>query len=177
MANYSKESERTKIGEFLFTRIQQLAADLIRDPVSKFILLFGGSRSGKTAILVCLIFLRAFLFPGSRHLIARFRFNHAKTSLWYDTLPKVARAMGLNGVIKWNKADWFIQFDNGSEIWVAGLDDKERLEKVLGNEYATIYLNEASQISYLALVTLMSRLAQRIAGLKNKIFIDCPPLS
>jgi hypothetical protein len=27
---------------------------------------------------------------------------------------------------------------NGSEIWFSGLDDKERTEKILGQEYVTI---------------------------------------
>lgn len=165
----------TAYGEFITTVAQQKAIDLLADFKGLFILFYGGSRSGKTAIIIAIILLRAYFFPGSRHLIARFRFNHAKTSLWYDTIPKVARLIGLSRGMKWNKADWFIKFENGSEIWIAGLDDKERLEKVLGNEYATIYLNEASQISYLALTTVMSRLAQKIEGLKNKIFIDCNP--
>ena len=50
--------------------------------------LFGGSRSGKTFIIIRSIIIRA-CKTKSRHLIARFRFNHAKTSIWYDTLPKV----------------------------------------------------------------------------------------
>lgn len=161
-------------GDFFLTRIQKIAMFLLSGP-AVFVLLYGGSRSGKTAILVFSVFIRAMLFPGSRHLIARFRFNHAKTSLWYDTMPKIAKAMHIQGKIKWNKSDWFLIFDNGSEVWIAGLDDKERLEKVLGNEYATIYINEASQTSYLALLTLMSRLAQKIEGLKNKFYIDCNP--
>ena len=36
--------------------------------------------------------------------------------------------------VKWdlNKTDWFVQFPNGAQIWFAGLDDKERTEKILG---------------------------------------------
>lgn len=30
----------------------------------------------------------------------------------------------------------------GSQIWIAGLDDKERVEKTLGQEYATLSFNE-----------------------------------
>lgn len=170
-----KPIERRRYGDFFLTIAQQKALDLLAASSAVFVLFYGGSRSGKTAFIVLVIFFRAYFFPESRHLVARFRFNHAKTSLWYDTFPKVAKLTGLRKVMKWNKADWFIKFDNGSEIWLAGLDDKERLEKVLGNEYATIYLNEASQTSYLALTTVMSRLAQKIEGLKNKIFIDCNP--
>lgn len=129
--------------------------------------------SGKTAIFIYAIFIRAIYCPGSRHLIARYRFNHAKTSLWYDTLPKIAKLMGIYDDCEWNKSDWFIKIGE-SEIWIAGLDDKDRVEKVLGNEYATIYLNEASQISYSSFNTVKTRLAQKCA-LKNKMYIDCNP--
>lgn len=173
LTDYKKSPVRTR--QFILTFIQAKALSLIIKSTATFVLLFGGSRSGKTAFLIFLIFYLADKYPNSRHLVARFRFNHAKTSLWYDTIPKVTRLMGMKGELHFNKADWFVRLPNGSEVWIAGLDDKERLEKVLGNEYATIYINEASQTSYLALTTLMSRLAQRIEGFRNRFFIDCNP--
>ena len=63
----------------------------------------------------------------------------------------------------WNKSDWFIEFTNGSQIWLGGLDDKDRTEKVLGNEYASIFINEASQVSYASYAILLTRLAQKTA--------------
>jgi hypothetical protein len=59
-----------------------------------------------------------------------------------------------------NKTDLYARFDNGSEIWFGGLDDKERTEKILGNEYATIYLNECSQIPWNSRNIAVTRLAQ-----------------
>lgn len=53
-----------------------------------------------------------------------------------------------------------MRFDNGAEVWFGGLDDKERVEKILGKEYATIYVNEASQVAYETVLTLRTRLAQ-----------------
>lgn len=155
------------------TKIQQAAYDLIGKGYT-FILLFGGSRSGKTFFLIWVIFMRAVLCPGSRHLICRFRFNHAKVSLWYDTIPKV---MKLFPHIKFkpNKSDWYIELPNEAQIWITGLDDKERVEKILGNEYLTIYINEGSQVSYDAYTTVLTRLAQKIKGAKNRVFIDCNP--
>jgi phage terminase large subunit len=43
-----------------------------------------------------------------------------------------------------NKTDWYATLPNGSQIWFAGLDDKERAEKILGMEFVTIYFNECS---------------------------------
>jgi hypothetical protein len=67
-------------------------------------------------------------------------------------------------------------------VWLAGLDDKERVDKVLGKEFATTYENEASEISYDAHTTLESRLAQKVpitAGegqfLAQKNYIDLNP--
>lgn len=47
-----------------------------------------------------------------------------------------------------------------SRIFLTGLDEKERVEKILGSEYATVYPNEASQIPYSSVLTLRTRLAQ-----------------
>lgn len=137
--------------------------------------LFGGSRSGKTFIIVRSVLVRA-IKQKSRHLIARFRFNHVKTSIWYDTLPKVLALCFPDLPVKYNKSDWFISLPNGSEVWFGGVDDKERVEKILGNEYSTIYLNEVSQISYDAVTMLQTRLAEN-SGLELRFWYDFNPPS
>ncbi len=123
----------------------------------------GGGRSGKTFLIVRNIVFRALKAPGSRHLITRFRFNHLKGSIISDTFPKVM-ALCFPQVKGWepNKTEWYSEFPNGAQIWFSGLDDKQRLDKVLGSEYATIYLNECSQISWDARETVKTRAAQLI---------------
>ena len=138
-------------------------------------LLEGGGRSGKTFIALYAILVRALRVP-SRHLIARFRFAHAKQAICYDTMPAVLEAMGIREFVHLNKTDWFYELPNGSTIWVGGLDDKERTEKILGNEYATIFLNEASQISYAGYEMLVTRLNPP-KGLHGRIIIDYNPPS
>lgn len=140
---------------------------------------YGGSRSGKTTIITRNVFLRA-LKKKSRHLVTRFRFNHAKTSLWHDTFPKVIE-MCFPGVdFHYNKSDFFISvepansFGGESQIWLGGVDDKERIEKILGNEYSTIYANECSQIGYDAITMLRTRLAES-SGLPLKFYYDLNP--
>ena len=132
--------------------------------------------SGKSFIIIRQIILRALKEAGSRHLVSRFAFNHAKQSLWHDTIPKVL-SLCFPGVKPiQNKSDWFLEFPNKSQIWLGGLDDKERTEKVLGNEYATLFINECSQVSYSSYSTLLTRLAQN-TGLVNRVFLDCNPPS
>lgn len=142
---------------------------------AKYILLFGGSRSGKTFILVYTILCRAAKAPGSRHVILRYRFNSVKQSVFMDTLPKAAKLCFPELKYKENRSDWFIRLPNGAEIWIAGLDDKERVDKILGKEYCTIYFNESSEISYLAVTTALSRLAQNCPKIPNKAYFDCNP--
>ncbi len=122
----------------------------------------GGGRSGKTFLIVRNIVMRALKAKGSRHLICRFRFNHLKASIIADTFPKVM-ALCFPGVQwKMNQTDWYAELPDGSQIWFAGLDDKQRLDKVLGSEFATIYLNECSQISWEARETVKTRAAQLV---------------
>jgi len=146
--------------EFTLTSKQEEAIDLISSP-AKHILLYGGSRSTKTFTLVRSKVIRALAVPSSRHLIARFRFNSVKKSVMLDTFPKVMRLCWPG--MKWHQdnVDFYAKFQNGSELWFGGLDDKERAEKILGNEYATITLNECSQISYSNRLLLITRLAQK----------------
>jgi len=58
---------------------------------------------------------------------------------------------------------------------MAGLDDKDRVEKILGQEYATLYFNECSQIPYSSVLVAQTRLAQNIPGLVNRALYDCNP--
>lgn len=135
--------------------------------------LLGGSRSGKTFAIIRSIIIRACKIK-SRHLIARKHFNHVKISIWYDTLPKVLAICFPKLVVEFNKSDWFITLPNGSEIWFGGVDDKERVEKILGNEYSTIYLNESSQLSYDSVTVLQTRLAEN-SGLDLRMWYDFNP--
>lgn len=170
------------------TEKQRQANRLLAGP-ARNIMLRGGSRSGKTFVLVRAIIQRAINAPGSRHVIFRFRFNHAKTSVWSDTLPKVLKLCFPDLRVRFDKTDFYVELPTGSQVWIAGLDDKERVEKILGQEYATLYFNESSQIPWSSVETAMSRLAQKVelapaiaeatgrAYLALKAYFDCNPPS
>jgi hypothetical protein len=138
-------------------------------------MLYGGSRSGKTFVLVRALMTRALAYK-SRHAMLRYRFNHIKASIIYDTLPKVMELCfpGVADHCHLDKTDWFYKLPNGSEVWFGGLDDKERTEKILGQEYATVYLNECSQIPWASRNMAMTRLAQN-TPLRLKAYYDCNP--
>ena len=157
---------------FKRTLKQKEQTKVLRGP-HKHIMSYGGSRSGKTFGICRALVIRA-IKEKSRHLATRFKFNHAKTSLWYETFPKVMDICFPEQEYKLNKADFFIQFPNGSEIWIGGLDEKKRVEKILGKEYSTIFFNECSQIPYSSVSIALTRLAEK-NGLKKKAYYDENP--
>ena len=170
---------------FALTPKQQQAQQVLAGD-AKHIMLFGGSRSGKTFLLVRNIVTRALKAPQSRHVIFRYRFNSVKASVINDTFPKVMQLAFPQVPYKVDKTDWYATLPNGSQIWFGGLDDKERAEKILGMEFVTIYLNECSQIPYesrnLAITRLAQSVMQVIEGraetpLKPRVYYDENPPS
>ena len=144
------------------------------------ILFDGGSRSGKTALIAEYLVRRALQYPFSRQLAARKCRSHAKTSLWCDTLKKYLVRFIPTRFYTLSESELSIRFCNGSEILVAGLDDAERSEKVLGNEFITVFLNEATQFSWETVQMAATRLAQKAWDAKGrqaipKLILDCNP--
>ena len=115
--------------------------------------------------------------PGSRHICFRKRFEHCKATLW----KSAKEHMDMEWPGLWEKSTinrsggtWSIEI-NGSEILFSGLDDKDRIEKHLGSEFATVYLNEASEIAEEKDVDLISsRLRQNIKG-RHLLLLDMNP--
>lgn len=170
---------------FNLTAKQQEAQQYITSD-AVWCMLFGGGRSGKTFLIIRNIVMRALKAPGSRHLITRFRFNHLKATVVLDTFPKVMRTAFPGVKYELSKTDWYAKLPNDAEIWFCGLDDKERMEKILGFEFCTIYVNEASQVAWAGVQMLLTRLAQRVMQvvggmesrpLKLRFLFDCNPPS
>jgi phage terminase large subunit-like protein len=165
---------------------RQAEAQVTLSGPAKHQMLFGGSRSGKTFLHVRNVVTRAVKAPNSRHAIFRFRFNAVKNSIVLDTFPKVMRLAFPGVTYKLDKTDWYATLPNSSQIWFAGLDDKDRTEKILGMEFVTIYFNECSQIPANSINLAITRLAQQveqvIAGreakpLRPRVYYDMNPPS
>lgn len=170
---------------FSLTAKQQEAQRILASD-AKHLMLFGGSRSGKTFLLVRNVVMRALKAPDSRHAIFRYRFNSIKASIIADTFPKVMRLAFAGVSWKMDKTDWYATLPNGSQIWFAGLDDPQRAEKILGMEFVTLYFNECSQIPHESIELAKTRLAQSVmqsingltpAPLKPRVYYDMNPPS
>src|SRR3990167_9564272 len=159
---------------FELTARQVEANELLAGP-QRHTMLVGGARSGKTFLLTRAIVVRALRGDGSRHAIVRFRYKAVRASVWLDTLPKVLALCFPGLVVESQRQDGYVKFPNDSEIWFGGLDDKERVEKILGQEYSTLYFNECSQIPYSSVLVALTRVAQQIPGLTNRVYYDLNP--
>lgn len=140
-------------------------------------LAYGGARSAKSTGFVRNIFLRA-MKRTSKHLMLRFRFNHANVSLGHETVPFVLRTCFPGAAITANKTMgyWRVPAADGgeSEVWLGGTDNKDRMDKLLGSEYSTIFLNECSEIPWDGVPLLRTRLAET-SGLGLRMYYDCNP--
>lgn len=150
---------------------QEKALDLML--THRYTMLYGGSRSGKSFIIMFFIIFRA-LKKKSRHAVVRRHFSDIKRSVINETFMDVLSLMGVQ--VKLNKQDFVAYFSNGSEIHFIGVDDSAGLDKILGMELSSLWLNECSQLSYATYTILKTRLAQK-SGLANRIFLDLNPPS
>ena len=136
---------------------------------------YGGAGSSKTFGIIGIIILRAIAVP-HRSLIVRRHFKHARQFVAMQTFPEVMSVIYPGVEYNLNKGEWYVTFPhNESEIWFGGLDDGKRMDKVLGPQYATIFINECSEImDFNSVVLLRTRLRQKTA-LRPKMFYDQNP--
>lgn len=165
---------------------QQEAYKLARSK-ARFILFRGGSRSGKSFAICYFIFMRALNVPKSRHGIFRQTAVDVRQTLFDLTFKDMmeGHTPGLWGELvrtkKINDTEMTITLPNGSIIMFNGLDDATRQDRILGNEYSTVFVNEVSQFkSFDIIQKLISRLSEAKPDLKGKIkptklFLDCNP--
>jgi len=154
------------------TKKQAKALDLLNNSKLIYYLFDGSARCGKTYAIIKFLCAYGYKYQGIRILIARYRFNHAKASVWEQTLLPLLKAQ-YDGHYTVNKSDFIVRFSWGTEIWLAGTDDSDRLEKILGTEWAIIFLNEGTQATFDIFNTLKSRLNWQ--GVPLKYIVDCNP--
>ena len=159
--------------KFVKTATQKEAIRRIVKSSANNFCLYGSSRSGKSFIIMYAILVRASKVV-SDHIIVRETFSSAKTSIWKKTLPDVLRICFPNLCPDFNKTDYVCTLPNESTIKVAGLDDDKRIERLLGTEYSTLWINESNQVPYAGVNKLKTRLAQR-NSLRKMVFLDLNP--
>ena len=150
---------------------------------NRFCLVYGGSRSGKTFLTLMALVIRALKAPMSKHLIVRQEASAARSALARGNNATIKAVMRLcfPGVdVVWSEKYGYFEFENGSELWIGGLNDDRAMERILGNEYASIYINEASEVKHSAFILLRSRLAQVCKDengneMRQRFYVDLNP--
>ena len=157
------------------------------DNPARRLLIYGGSRSSKTFRVLRKILKRAVYYPGSRHLIARDTFTALRNAIILDTMPKLLRLYYPQLFHHWNNGGFngstqIFTLPNGSEIHFRAIGNVIEVEKLLGTEYATICIDEVSEVNYEALQKLRTRLAQKVKHWKYdrdikllEVLIENPP--
>jgi PBSX family phage terminase large subunit len=158
---------------FKKTKRQVEVIDTIVSTPAKNINLVGGSRSGKSFLIMYSIIVRASLIK-SDHLAVRSTIAAARSSIWQKTLPDVLRLCFPKLRPKLNHTDHICYLANGSSIRISGLDDTKRAEALLGSEYSTLWFNESNQIPFSGVNKLKTRLAQK-NDLRKLCFYDLNP--
>lgn len=164
--------------DFSPTDRQREALQLLNGP-QPYVLLDGGSRSGKTRIIIERMVRWGLRFPRLRMFAGRKRRQHAKDSLWSETIAEVLSTYDQASQYKLyrlERSELVVELVNGSLLYVGGFDDKDRIEKILGREFGVIYLNECSEIDYSVFKLARTRLAQVIDGFPvPKLICDANP--
>ncbi|WBY16620.1 phage terminase large subunit [Erythrobacteraceae bacterium WH01K] len=162
---------------------QEEAFKLATNAKNAYLLFYGPSRSGKSFLILYLIISRAMRAPESRHICFRGARNACEASLFKLTLRQVMSSCfpGLIDQCEVRLSDMQLVLPNKSVIMFDGLD-ADRLDKVLGQEYNTVWINECNdpEITYETvsqLMTRMSSVTKTLDGstLANKMFFDCNP--
>lgn len=137
----------------------------------------GGARSGKTFGIIRQQIVRRLIRP-SKGLAVRFKAKHAKASLMLETIPAVFRICFPHVRYERNLSDGTFVFPSKtgepSELWIGGVDDASRMEKILGKEFSDVFINECSQVPYQSVGLLRTRLAEN-SGLQLRMLFDQNP--
>lgn len=157
------------------TKKQREANVLLQGP-QRHTALVGGARAGKTVLFLRAVVVRSLRFNGLRSAVLRLNSNAIWPSIGMDTFPWVMANLFPGITYETHSADGYFELPgNGAQIWLGGLGDAKQVDKILGREYGTIFFNECSQIPYLSVLTALSRLAQKLPGMKQRAYYDLNP--
>lgn len=158
------------------TTKQKQAIDLLTDDVTDYIG-YGGSAGGGKSVLGCLWLMEfGYYHAGAKFFIGRDSIKDTRASV-LKTWSEIAKLIGFSAY-KFN--DIGIVFDNGTEIELLDLTFypyKDPLFERLGSkEYTAGWIEEASQVHYLAFEVLKTRVGRwKNENVKSKILCTFNP--
>jgi len=140
----------------------------LRNPLFQYFVFDGGIRSGKTELMFAWMVARAIAYPGSKQIVIRKERAQHKRGFW-GAAGTVGRYMrkcfddnGLKTLYTLLNTDLKIVFWNGSEIRCEGVDTVENFGRILGDEYITMWFNEAVHQKYDTVSEIWDRAVQMV---------------
>lgn len=130
----------------------------------KELLICGGFRSGKTIALAIKLYLMAMMFPNNRLLLGR----KTKSDIESATLPALWDVFP-PGTYEYKVGPGIIQFPNGSQILLYGLDmmvsgddTKKSAQKIKGLDLGGVFIDQLEEVESKMVEILSSRLSRDV---------------
>jgi phage terminase large subunit len=143
-----------------FTAKQAEAFAVLSDSTTRQIALLGGSRSGKSYTIGHKFRQRAIEFPGVLQFILRKTMADARDTVWLQTMLPILKGDQMRGHCRIYKQPALAEYTNGSIIRIGGLHPSE-IDKILGSEAGTAWINEASEAAWSNIPAIRTRLNDR----------------
>ena len=137
--------------------VNQIYLDLYDLP-TRYILTYGGRRSGKSFAVSQLLVIRALQHPGRKILILRKFAVSLRLSVW-ARIQEALREAGILHRCDINKGERRITLPNGSEFLFSGCDDPERLKSL--ESITDIWCEECTELDELDFDTVDAGLSTR----------------
>ena len=117
----------------------------ILDP-SRMKVLFCTRRASKSFTAGIYAFHTALAHPGCNVALIGLTRQSAKGIFWKDILKELDKRLGTNA--RFNASELTVTLDNGSVIWITGIDaNEDQMNKLLGQKYRLVCLDEGSMYS------------------------------
>ena len=111
---------------------------------TRYVLVFGGRRSGKSVAVSQILVRRACEYPRRRVLVIRKFATSLRMSVWARVQEAISESIGLQAC-EVNKGERRITLANGSEFLFTGTDDPERLKSLEG--ISDVWEEEATELA------------------------------
>jgi hypothetical protein len=163
------------IKEFNGIKLNKPQKEFVNDK-SPMVLVSGGMASGKTTAFIIKMILLCLMFPGNRVLLGRkSRSEIERTALrdFFDICPV--------GIYTFRVKDGIIQFNNGSEILLFGLEASQSGEKdirgaqqeIRGLNLGGVGIDQLEEVEERVVMDLMGRMRRNVPF--RQIFMNCNP--
>jgi PBSX family phage terminase large subunit len=142
----------------------------------KYTLCIGQGRSGKSLVIMVEMFRNAIKYPNTNQAVFRNTLAAVTDGIFKITIPEVIKnffpALPMMEGFNINLTKNQITFPNGSTIVCKGLDNSEKVQKLLSTQFSCVFFDECHLIEYEHFGLLMTRMPQPL-DVDYKVKVIC----